>query len=118
MGSYFLRRRMSKYLWKSQTVAKRQYGIGRREIRTYGGRPTGIVEYSVVRFAVARTSGKWYLRLVSYPHQPRTLKEAKALAQEHAKAFEDTDQRNHLCYENYETGGPQMRSTPEPPCAH
>ena len=77
-------RRTSKDAWKSRTVAKRRYEIGRWERRGPGGRRTGIVGYHVACFAVGRTSGKWYVRYLGYGIDLRSLKDAKGLAQRHA----------------------------------
>ncbi|TYL85720.1 hypothetical protein [Bradyrhizobium cytisi] len=76
-------RRTSKDGWKSQTAAKRRYEIHRWETRGPGGRPTGVIGYHIARFAVGRSSGKWYVR---YIHNVRlkSLQEAKAFAQGHA----------------------------------
>jgi hypothetical protein len=73
-------KRASENVWKSQTAAKRRYEIWRWDVRTYGGRPTGIVEYGVARF----TSGKRRPRYIYSDRRLHTLKEAKALAQGHA----------------------------------
>ena len=80
--------RVDKDTWKSQIVAGRRYEIGRWEERGPGGRPTGTVRICVVRFARARRSGKWYPRFF-HGDQPRTLKEAKAIAQADASASGD-----------------------------
>jgi hypothetical protein len=72
--------RTSKDVWKSQTVAKRQYEIG----RTKWPRLTGdAIHYYVACFARARSSGKWYVRFF-HDLDPRNLKDAKAFAHEHA----------------------------------
>jgi hypothetical protein len=72
-------KRTSKDVWKSQTVAKRRYEIFGPRAETY----TRVVSYSIACFAVARSSGRWYVRYI-YDVLPRDLKEAKALAQAHA----------------------------------
>ncbi len=69
-------KRASKHVWKSQTVAKRRYEIFGPYVQAY----TRIVAYSIACFAVARSSGKWYVRYI-HNVSPRNLKEAKALAQ-------------------------------------
>ena len=84
-------KRVEKDHWKSDTVAsvsrvgvaKRRYEISRREKRTYGG--TVIVEYHLSRFTVGKKRPRYfYGDYGDYPYEdllPRTLKDAKALAQ-------------------------------------
>jgi hypothetical protein len=74
-------KRVRNGFWRSQTGPKYRYEIWRSEGHGPGGRPTGVISWGIVRL---KTGGRYARYPYDFDHPPRSLKEAKALAQRDA----------------------------------